>query len=268
MGILFLLLFFLPYWGHTAFFQLSFPSLLKNNLFFHFLFNDVNQVVQFCSLALIIHPAAGIPEVPEPHWQLPVVMFDLFQVDWKLIYNKKKKNSKRHLEWKLIHSELFETILQWVWIVWKQKNLRHPKLFSISCEPQDRIILESPFCSGTNSGARCPQLLHCCRAGKAPPPHSSLAPPNSQWFLLPQGWNSDPKNQCWKDWKQKAHIVFRNCRKVWLGKEHKMHLFPTPLPWTIPILPDCSDFHPSWTWRDRLSLDIEKFCSLILKKKI
>lgn len=92
------------------------------------------------------------------------------------------------------------------------------------------------FFPRTNSAAQCPQLLHCCSAGKGSPPHSSLAPPNSQWFsgfCFHRGGILTPKIIACGcagrvSWKQKAHVAFRNHRKVWLGKELKIHLFPTP----------------------------------------
>lgn len=51
-----------------------------------------------------------------------------------------------------------------------------------------------------------------------------------------------------------------------LERNLKFIYFQPPAMDSFHYLPGCSDLHPTWPWRDRFSLDIEKFCSLILSK--
>ena len=41
-----------------------------------------------------------------------------------------------------------------------------------------------------------------------------------------------------------------NHRMVWVGRDLKHHLVPTPLPWagTLSTRPGCSELHPTWPW--------------------
>ena len=45
-------------------------------------------------------------------------------------------------------------------------------------------------------------------------------------------------------------IESQNHRMVWVGRDLKDHLFPTPLPWagTSSTRPGCSELHPTWPW--------------------
>lgn len=147
-------------------------------------------------------------------------------------------------------------------IDWKQRDLRHPKLFSISCEPHDRITLKVLF-PGTNSGARCPQLLHCCSTPNVSHLSDPLLPQIPSGSCFHRGGILTPKIIAWmamlKGLKAKSPRG-----KVWLGKEHKIHLFPTPS--------NMDNSHYPRVLRspsnkpDKPSLDIGKFCPLMLSK--
>jgi len=45
-------------------------------------------------------------------------------------------------------------------------------------------------------------------------------------------------------------MELQNHRKVWVGRDLKDHLLPTPLPWagTPCTRPGCSEPHPTWPW--------------------
>lgn len=73
-------------------------------------------------------------------------------------------------------SETSKAVFHFLWATWQN----HP---------------ESPF-SWDKFWCSVPTAPSLLQHSKCLPPLWSLAPPNSQWFLLPQGWNSDPKNHC------------------------------------------------------------------------
>lgn len=136
MGILFILARDIQHY-----FSFHFQFYFKK-LFFPSLFNNVNQNLQctgqFWYLALIIYTAVGFPEVPKSSWQFPVVMFDLFQVDCRLICNQ---NNKRHLECNLFIRSYFKQSSNGFECT-GNRRMRYPKLLFISSDPHDKNSLK------------------------------------------------------------------------------------------------------------------------------